>query len=265
MSDITTFSQFFYGHTISNGAGGGLGNNIINFDEGSGELTAELNQGDYTLEEFVLEIKRAMDAVGTLAYNVSVDRTTRQITISSDSAFDLLVISGSQVGTSPWALMGFTGADRTGLSSYEGDSSSGSVYRPQAIVFDYVSIDDFRTKQDAVVNTSASGKIQTVQFGDVGFIEMNISPISSRTNLNNKTGNFEESATGVEDARDFLNYLITKAKVEFMEDRDTPSNFTKCLLESTQTSRQGTAFRLESIIKGFYQTGRLRFREAIDL
>ena len=264
MSDITTFSQFYYGQTISNGSGtGGLGNNLLNFDEGAGELTAELNQGDYTLTQFGAEIARAMNSVGLNTYTVTVDRDTRIITIISDVIFTLLCNSGSSTSVSPWDIMGFsTAADRAGDTSYDGDFGCGSVYRPQAIVFDYIGILDFQVKQDAVVNVSASGQVQTVQFGDVGFIEMNIKPISNITEGINKT-TFEKSTTGVQDARTFMNYLITKAKVEFMKDRDNPDAFTPVILEKSGQSSSGTSFQLESIIKGYYETGGLVFREVI--
>ena len=59
---ITTYSQFFYGHTITES------NYYLDFNEGSGELTAELNSGSYSLEDFATEVARAMKKEDDTSY-----------------------------------------------------------------------------------------------------------------------------------------------------------------------------------------------------
>lgn len=265
MSNIETFSQFYYGHTVNNGAGTGFGNNAIDFSEGGPDLKAEIPQGDYTLTEYGFAVAKAMNAVGALTYTVTIDRATRIMTISATGVFSLLCNSGASTNTNAWELMGFdTATDKTGLSTYIAENASGYVYEPQAILHEYTAPDDFVIKQDAVVNKSASGKTQTVEFGTVRFMECNIMPISNDTSRH-CGDNFVPSATGIDDARDFMNYIITKAKIEFMEDKDNPGTYFKCQLEKTDESSNGTGFAFKNISKGFYETGRMIFREVIDL
>lgn len=260
---ITTLSQFYFGHSISNGSGGSLGNFTIDFiepDDGNVEITASLNPGDYTLMEFIAEVERALNESGELTYTVSVDRETRLISISADGNFDLLTNSGSTQGTAVWDLLGFeTAADYTGDDNYTADNPSGSVYRPQAVVQDYMGRDDNLEKQDASVNISASGQVQTVIYGDARFFEMNIKPITNLTGLH--CNSFEEDSQAVLKARTFLSYAIQKSKMEFMPDRDDPDTFYNVLLESTKSDRDGVGFRLEPLIKDYYETGLLKFRE----
>jgi hypothetical protein len=74
---------------------------------------------------------------------------------------------------------------------------------------------------------------------------------------------FYQNANGLADARSFLDYLITKAKVEFMPDRDTPNTFHNVLLEGTEYDKDGTAYKLKNITRDVYTTGLLKFRGVI--
>ena len=163
---LDTWSKFYYVDEITDS------NRSLNFDEGAGELLAEVERGAYTLDELALAIKTAMDAVGTLVYTVSLDRDTRIFTISSTAPFDLLVSTGTQSAISIFSVIGFTGADRTGLSTYDSNNSSGSAYSVQFKLQDYVAPDYSQEKIQASINESADGTIEVVSFGTRKFIEM---------------------------------------------------------------------------------------------
>jgi hypothetical protein len=253
---LTTFSKFYYGHTIDST------NLCLDFKEGAGpELQANLNPGDYTLTEFAVEIKRALDAIGALTYTVTVDRTTRKITISSTSNFSLLVTTGTRVGSSAWGLMGFTGADKTGASSYQSQVGSGSEYLPQQILREHIPSENFKEKTDAVVNQSASGKVQVILFGTTRFIQINIKYATNIAVSNLQVG-IEYQANGVENLLAFMDYLVTKAKFEYMPNRSIPGTFQKVLLERSEESRNGTAYKLKELKKGpgYFETGTLVLR-----
>ena len=51
--------------------------------------------------------------------------------------------------------------------------------------------------------------------------------------------------------------------MEFMPDRDTPSTYNRCILDSTAASSKGTGFRINETaqLQNWYETGRLVFRE----
>jgi len=253
---LTTFSKFYFGHTITSV------NNAIDFDEGGAELQATIANGDYTLTEFLVAIKTAMDAVGALTYTVTVDRATRFITISSTSNFTLRCNTGSRSGSSAYGLMGFdTASNKTGASTYTGTIASGSEYKPQSLLIDHIASEDWLEKNDAVVNESASGIVQVIFFGNTNFIQMNIRLATNRT-ISSCQPEIEYQANGVSNLRNFMEYAITKAKVEFMPDRDTPATFQKVLLEKTEESKNGTSFKLKELKKaaGYFETGTLVWR-----
>ena len=167
---LDTFSVFYYFEKIDST------NQNMNFDEGGGELTAKLTPGTYPISQVATLIKTAMDAVGGFDYVVTLNRSTRTFTITSaGNNFDLLISTGSQVGTSPWTLLGFTQAtDLTGADNYSSASAAGDAYEPQFKLQDYVDKEMFIDRVDATNNESASGKIESVAFGSRQFIVLSI-------------------------------------------------------------------------------------------
>lgn len=254
---ITTKSIFFFGHTIDET------NQSLDFAEGAGEIQAILNIRDYTLEEFAIEVVRAMNAAGGQIYSVSVNRTTRKLTISASSNFELLTTSGSRIGTTVFPLMGFTGADKTGADSYEGNNGSGSEYRPQAVFRDYIPFEDSDEAVDSKINESTSGIIETLNFGSRSFMECEIWGITDISQ--SATSSIETNGTGRIDARVFMSYGRTKAKMEFMQDRDTPATFHSIILEKTRKSKKGTGYQIikdfGNGIEGYFTTEGLTFRK----
>lgn len=259
MSSINTLSVFYFGTTIT------IDNKYLNFDEGLGELAAEIPVNDYSLEEFAAIIAESMTLTGTQTYTCTVDRDTRKLTISAPANFTIMTGTGSQIGSSPFTLMGFTQVtDYTGSNSYEGDVGAGFEYRPQLTLNQYIQPEDYEVKESAVVNMSANGVVQTLQFGDGQRMECNIRGASNVLNI--KTSPFFENATGIQALRDFMKFLITKSKIEFMPDVDTRGTFYKLLLESTEGDRSGTKFIIRNMegSNNFYETGKLMFRKVIE-
>ena len=258
---IDTFSSFYYlPDEIS------VSNQNINFNEGSGELLAQIAVGQYTPTELMLAIKTALEASSTLpqTYTVGFSRTTRKITISAASAFDLLISSGSQVGTSPWTLLGFTGgADLTGLTSYTAQSELGSVYIPQFKLQDYIAPGFNKQQIQPSVNEAASGDLEVLSFGTRSFVKMRIPFVSDSISLADQT-NILSDASGVSNTLAFLNFLITKAASEFNPDKDNPGSFYSLIIEKTSEASDGTAFllreRVDENLRDVYDTGLLTFR-----
>lgn len=252
---VQTLSAWNFGHTITES------NRSLNFNEGSGELLAELSIGAYSLEDFATEVARVMTNTGTQDYTVTVDRVTRFITISATSNFDLLAATGSNVATSVWLLLGYSAVDLTATNSYEGDLPSGSQYSTQFILQRFVDFNDKQRAANSTVNESASGNVEVIKYGNIKLMECNI---TLATNIIPQEV-IVENATGVDDLRTFLEYAITKAPLEFIPDIDTPTTFTKCLLESTQEDSKGTGFFLRELysrgLTGYFETGTTRFRE----
>lgn len=263
---IKTYSAWTYGHTIDDS------NKFLDFQEGANPaLAAELNVGSYTLGTFVNEISRAMNAASlNETYTVTLNRTTRQITISGTTTFSLLVSSGDQASQSVYPLAGFNGADRTGATSYEGDSPSGSLFEPQFLLQEYIPFENDQIANNVTVNETPSGILEVIKYGDINFMSANITLQKNQEAGEAKTmGNFIKfSATGYDDLLDFIRYAVTKAEIEFIEDVNNPDNFTRCLLESTPRERSGTGFRIRELytrgLADWFETGTLVFRKIVN-
>lgn len=254
---ILTRSAWTYGHEVTSL------NQFIPFDEGGGEINGTMNIGSYSLEDYATEIARAMNAVGGQVYTTTVNRSSRTITISATSNFDLLFSSGVTAAASIRDLAGFGTADFTATNSYEGGSASGEIFIPQFKLQDFVDFQDKVESNEASVNQSASGKVEVVTFGRTEFMECNVKYQTDNELYFN--GSIENDPSGVANLRNFLDYIVGKGDIEFIPDRDTPTTFTKCILESTQSSKDGVNYQLfelygEGLI-GFFETKRLTFRK----
>src|SRR5690554_3769721 len=123
---INTYSAFNYGHTIT------IDNLYFPINEGDGIVNVELNIGAYSLGEFVSELSRALNEYLDNEYTVSLDRSTGQITITTDQAFSIPLSSSTLKNVSCYGLAGFSGeADLTGEVEYEGNARSGYLFEPQ--------------------------------------------------------------------------------------------------------------------------------------
>lgn len=259
---ISTFSIFYYGLKID---GGVSANNKLNFLEplqGNTELTATIDPGTYTFSELLTAIKTAMDAVGDLDYTLSVNRTTRLITISTTEEFRLLIGTGSQLGTSPFTLLGFTGSsDLTGASSYTSDSPAGDFYAPQFKLQDYDDKNNFKERQDPSVNIAASGEVEVISFGLIPFYNMSIKFITDKPQ-DGKV--LKSNSSGVSDARRFFEAISERGAFEFMPDIDDRDTFDKVVLESMQGNRTGTGYRLRELVgqslPGYFEVNNIRLR-----
>lgn len=250
---IKTYSAFNYGHTITDD------NKFLNFDEGAGEITAQLPTKSFTLGQFVDAIANAMNNVGGQEYTVILNRATNIITISAASNFDLLGLTGSQATQSVFSLAGFSG-DLTGSNSYEGQTASGERFEPQNILQNYTDFEDNVRTTSASVNESASGSVEVVSFGKVKQAEFNIVP---QTNILGQ-GSIKNDPQGVENLRAFLEYCTNKAPIEFVPDIENPNlNIRNILLESTRESRDGVNYKVKRFRRlfGYYESGTLVFRE----
>tara|TARA_Y100001972_G_scaffold129148_1_gene194573 strand:- start:16256 stop:17014 length:759 start_codon:yes stop_codon:yes gene_type:complete len=251
---LNTFSKFYFGHFINQS------NKSLPFNDGTDKV-ATLKVGDYTLNEFGVEIARALNAASSISFTVTVNRTTRLITIAGDSNFELHVASGT--ASNPFSLIGFSGSDRSGSNSYTGNLASGSEFKNQLKLQKFVDFTDDQTASYSNVAKSANGTVEVISFGTDEFMTCEI---AYQTN-NNVTGSaIENQANGLDNLRTFLQYAVNKRKVEFIPDRDTPGTFTKCILESTNASSSGTGYRLKEYLSstpGFFSSGVLKFRKVV--
>ncbi len=252
---INTVSLFYYGHTVD------ATNNLIDFNEGASDLIGTLNFGSYSLTEYAAEVARALNAAGDNVYTATLNRTNRKLTIAADHNFSLLGSTGAHPNVSAFSMMGFSG-DHTSAATYTGASGSGSVYEPQFLLQDYVDKDHYQKAVDATVITSASGAVEVVKFGLNEFFMLNI---RFANNIPQPTsGPITSNLSGVTQLKALMDYLITKAPIEFIPDENSPSTFEKVILESTPDDGKGVGYKLKErtdmMLSGYFDTGVLTMR-----
>jgi hypothetical protein len=256
---LNTHSKFYFGFEVTSDA------LFIDFDEGGGEIAAELPIGAYTLTEFANVLATAMSDAGGQDYAVTVDRDTRKFTISAAAAFELLVFSGSHIGTTAFGLAGFSGADTGSATSHESTGGAGSVYTTQFVLQSYVAPEHYKNSTYGTVNKSASGKIEVVSYGIERFVQADI----KYANDNDNGGSvIRFNPTGVSDLTTFMVFLTSKAPLEFIPDEDDPGTFISVVLESTADDAKGLKFKLKEMygdgLPGYFSTGALTFRVLDD-
>jgi hypothetical protein len=252
---INSFSKFYYINEVT------LDNLFLNFNEGSGELTAEVAIGDYTPQNLPLAIQTALNDAGLLNYTVTFNRNDRSYTIAANGNFDLLITSGTNVGADIFGLIGFTGPDLTGANTYTGNPAA-DYYEPQYKLQSYVDSEDLQKAIKPSVNKSASGVIEVVKFGNEKFFEFNIVFITDIDQ--GQIGPIKTNLNGVNDARRFLKFCVSKNKLEFIPDLNDVNTFYDVILESTEEDKDGTGYRLKELYDkgapGYFETGKLVFR-----
>lgn len=256
MSALENHSKFYYGWQITNS------NKYIDFNDGAGVKTATLKVGYYSSNDLMIEIKKKMDALSTLDFTISFNRTTRKFTISSTSNFSLLFSTGPNAAQSTAELLGYQATDKTGASSYLAESVSGYEYSTQFYIQSYKDTSTNRKAIDGTVNKSASGAIEVIKFGNERFMEGEFLFITNI--IQESISIIRTNSSGREDFIQFIEWCTEKAPVEFIKNENDPSTFQTLVLESTPSDSKGLDYDLiEMYDRGlaqYYRSGVLKFR-----
>ena len=94
-------------------------NNIILFNEGSGNLIATLTKGNYNITELIIEIKNKMDLIGVNTYTVSYDKITMKLTISSTGSY---ILSFASSISTIWNMLGYNNVNTISNISHTSDN-----------------------------------------------------------------------------------------------------------------------------------------------
>ena len=248
---LITRSAFYFGHIVDEN------NNKIDFNEGAGALVATMASGNYSITDYATAVKTALDASGTLTYTVTFSRITRIFTISSTASFDLLVASGLFIGVGAFPLLGYTGADKTGVSTYNGQTGSGTEYITQRALSGYVAPDEWQNPVSGVANESTSGLVETVTFGTNEMIEFNNKYVTSvAQNVNSVISN---NLNGKAECVTWLQSIVKKGHFEFMDDIADRNIFHKVQVVSISSNRDGLGYKLIEHKKctGLFSTGKI--------
>ncbi len=253
---INTWSKFNFGFTID------TTNSIGDFSEGGSALTATLDAQGYTLGEICMALAAALNLSGANTYTVTVSRTTHRVTIAANHNFELLLNTGDHSLVSFWELLGFSlAADLTGAATYTGTSQAGQIYYPQFLLQSYVPSNLNQQSLEPMVNRTASGRTELIRFGIDEFIEFELKFI---TDLAMDGLIIKNNPGGVAAAQAFLEDITTKSRFEFVPDVAHPSTFEKVVLESMQSAKDGSGFKLKELymqnLPGIFETGIMTLR-----
>lgn len=253
---LSTHSKFYYGYTIDRT------NYALDINEGSGEISISIPYGNYTLDEIAAEIEFQLNDFGSLTYTVTVNRSTRKLTIAAGSNFSLLLASGSNAGSSIFSTVGFNGGDLSGAATYTSDTATGSTYSTQFILQSYRDPAQSKGSRNATVNVSASGDVELFRYGVDEFFEMDFQYITDRAIGTNSP--IRENLSGLSDFEALIEHMIGKKPFEFMPDENDPDTFYKLFLESAAGDKNGVSYKLNELyskgLPGFYNSGVLVMR-----
>lgn len=252
---INTYSKFLYGFTIDDS------NQHLDFSHVLGvELTATLEVGEYSPDEFVAALKVAFDSASEYNFDVELNRATGKIEILCNAGVTYRVTTGSHLGSSAYPLIGFTSNITTSGTKAIGQAKAGKEYVPQFWLQSFVDPDHSEALTQPTVHKTATGRTKLVSFGAEKMLECDI---TWATNLPTSTP-FKNNPQGVSDLTSFMRYLITKAPVDFVPDENAPEIYRTLSLESTPTHSSGTGFKLietyDNQLPNYYRTGILKFR-----
>jgi len=254
---VGTFSQFWTLNPVTNT------NFYIPFDEGVGELNAEVEVGEYTVTTMSSAIANAMNTAGLNTYTVTFDRATRTYTITGDSTFSLLISTGSTVGVSIFSLIGFSGSDTAFSLSQTSNVAAGTIFSPQFKLQDYTATEDYQEASSAAVSQSAAGQVEVVSFGQTKFGEFNIM-FATDIAQDQFGGPIRENLNGVSDLRNFLLFATKKYPFEFIIDESDINSFETLIIEKTEIDSKGVGFKLKEMVgsglPGYYETGKITVR-----
>lgn len=254
---INTFSKFYYGISVT------TDNKWFDFDEGSGELNAEIPVGDYTLETLADAVETALNAVGDDTYTVTVVRSTRIMTISSTGTFSVLISTGTNTGSGIYSLLGISDVvDIGAAATCVSDVAIGSSYTPQYKLQDYISHEDMRKLRNATRNKSAGGQVEVQSFGTDRMFQFSI---KFATDIWQPSGGpITNDSSGVSKLRSFMQSAITQTIIQFMPDSSDSSTYYNVYLESTGYDSNGLGYQLQEQygrgLVGYFETGLLTFR-----
>ena len=234
---LATRAKFYFGHEVL------ADGTYFDFAEGGPTLSAQVDPGYYSAEEFVLEVQRALNDAGALVYAVDFNRTTRLVTISASGTFSILGTTGPHTGSSLYTLLGYNGVNLTGANSYTFTAVSGLEYIPQFFLLDYVDPEMRQESVDSNISVTGSGKVEVVRFSIQKFYEFTIDFINDQCRSND-VSLIESNLNGKSDAIQFLQEVTKKGHIEIMPDRDNVDDFYTIILESTPASIAGTGYRL---------------------
>jgi len=232
--------------------------NMLAFKELTGPTrVASLEPKAYTGIQLAAELAKSMNISGNQTYSVNYSKVTRKLSIVSASSFTILVNTSPFIGSSIHEVLKLGSTDLSGSSIETG--SIGKEYKPQMPLLDFVDGENNQRAIDSTINETSGGQVEVIRYGIKKIFEMNIDFVTET----NQSGFIERNLNAVTELRYFMEYLVTKSVVEFIQNRDDIENSVTLILETTQESSNGVGFKIKEKqgLVGYFTTGIMTFRK----
>ncbi|MEN0059510.1 MAG: hypothetical protein AAGB31_11795 [Bdellovibrio sp.] len=256
MGALSSYSKIYYGPELTE-----LKRSFTIKEDGI-EKVAFLDPGCYLPSQFPLILQQAINAVSSQQYSVSLNRSTRLLTISAEGSFEVPLVSMFEDASNIASLVGFTqDADLTGSNSYTSLNPCCEEYAFQFPLQSYLSSRENASQIQAVKKKTITGIVEATSFGierQVSFEAMYITDIvqDPRSIIRTKV----EAVAGF---LSLLDYCIRQEAIEFMEDENRPDVFEILTLASTEENQNGLGYRLieeyDEGLPNYYRSGTLTF------
>lgn len=248
---LNSKSLFLYGFEITDE------NSTVDFKlTGNNLRQATLRLGFYSLSSLLDEMIFQMGLLETAAlFSYSVDRsifggTQNRVTISCTQSFELLFSSGPRAASSVCSTIGFLAIDKTGATSYVGQSSAGTSLISEQIGYNYIS-PDYNQEVMGSASISASGLKESIVFQTQEFAEVEFKHIPKANILQWK---------------DFFRWAILQKRFEFTPEVNSPNDTFECTLDGAGRGQMGLGFKFSEMLPtlpNFYSTGKLILRKKV--
>ena len=248
---LTQKSLYLYNLSVTSS------NSSIDFQAASGGpvLFATLTIGNYSLQDLMIEVVRALTAVDpTNIYTTSIDRTfsggtQNRVTITSSSAyFSLLFASGSRTITTAATLLGYTVTDKTGALSYQSQSTAGAALSPALVGYNYIP-QEMMQKVKGSKNIASSGDLETVTYAVHKFFQVQFK--------------YEPQAFVISYWSPLFIWMSMGKPIEFTPDITAPNTVINCTLEKSSYDSNGLGFQMKEMLPDtpfLYDTGLMVYR-----
>ncbi|NDD53824.1 hypothetical protein EBZ39_08080 [bacterium] len=220
------------------------------------EKNATLNTGTYSLQDLGAEVVRALqaaDPINTYSYSINrnlVGGTQNRLTISTVTGtfLSLLFGTGSRIVTSVGPTLGFAATDQTGLLSYQGTSSCGTILLPTFVGYTYLS-PTYIQKMIGNSNISAAGFKETIYFATHKFFQVEFK--------------YEPEIKVTNEWAPFMQWAAKGRPLEFCPDITVPNTVFNCTLEKTSYDGKGLGYQFREMLPDFpflYTSGQMIYR-----